>query len=78
MSNFREERIEKLLKELEYEIKRGLIENEIAEEFSFRFYALSRKIPNGMVFCEFHTRPIPSHMIYPGDIYNSSKLRVVK
>ena len=47
-TNFRMERIEKLLAELRYEIERGMLERDIGEE-----------IPDGVVFCEFRTRPVP-------------------
>jgi len=54
-----QERIERLLHELEYEVTRGMMENEIDEHMGFRFYVpISRKIPDGVVFCEFRTRPI--------------------
>mgnify|MGYP001594521731 CR=1 FL=1 len=63
--NYRMERIERLLKELEYEVTRGMIENEIDEEITFRFIVpRSRKIPNGFVACEFSTRPKTSYDIY--------------
>lgn len=75
--NFRQERIEKLLEELRYEIERGMIDREIEEEMSFRFYVpISSKIPDGVVFCEFRTRPVPRHMMHPHDL--QPRLRVVK
>lgn len=59
-TNIREERIERLLRELEYEITRGMLEKEIGEELTFRFYVpVSSKLPDGVVFCELRTRPIP-------------------
>lgn len=58
-TNIREERIERLLRELEYEITRGMLEKEIGEEMTFRFYVpISSKLPDGVVFCELRTRPI--------------------
>ena len=61
-TNFRQERIEKLLYELRYEIERGMMSREIDEEMGFRFYVpVSSKIPDGVVFCEFRTRPVPRH-----------------
>jgi hypothetical protein len=73
------ERIERLLHELRYEIERGLIEREIAEEMTFRFiFPISHKIPDGVVFCEFRTRPTPRYNIM-GDLeLNQPRLRVVK
>lgn len=63
-TSFRRERIEKLLRELRYEIKRGMMENEIDEHLSFRFYVpVSRQIHKGVVACRFETRPVPAHMV---------------
>lgn len=51
-------RIERLLQELQYEITRGMMEREIEEEMGFRFLVpVSRHFPNGVVECEFRTRP---------------------
>jgi single-stranded DNA-specific DHH superfamily exonuclease len=56
--NYRKERIERLLNELRYEIERGMLEREIDEEISFRFVVpISQKIKNGVVLCEFRTKP---------------------
>jgi hypothetical protein len=63
-SNFRMERIEKLLRELRYEIERGMLERDIDETIGFEFYVpLSHVIPNGVVYCQLRTRPIPRHMM---------------
>jgi hypothetical protein len=71
------ERIEKLLAELRYEIERGMLNHDIGEELTYRFYVpISSKIPDGVVFCEFRTRPITRMMMEPGDY--ESRLRVVK
>jgi len=76
-TNFRQERVEKLLHELRYEIERGMMEKEIAEEMTFRFYVpISSKIPDGVVFCEFHTRPIPRWSMNPDSL--QPRLRLVK
>ena len=76
-SNIRRERIERLLNELRYEVERGMLEHEIDEEMGFRFYVpLSRKIPDGVVFCEFRTRPIARHGMHPDDF--GPRLKVVK
>jgi hypothetical protein len=76
-TNFRRERIEKLLTELRYEIERGMLERDIGEEFTFRFYVpLSNKIKDGVVFCEFRTRPVPRHCMSPDDM--QPRLRLVK
>ena len=59
-SNMRKERIERLLKELEYEFTRGVMEREIDERMGFCFVVpISHIIPDGTVFCEFRTRPSP-------------------
>jgi hypothetical protein len=74
--NLRQERIEKLLEELRYEVTRGMLEREIEEELSFRFFVPnSVKIPHGVVFCEFRTRPVPTYWM-PIDI--EPRLKVVK
>lgn len=59
-SGFRRERIEKLLHELRYEIERGMLSHEVDETMGFEFYVpLSSAIPDGVVFCQFRTRPVP-------------------
>lgn len=76
-TNFRMERIQKLLHELRYEIERGMMEREIDETLGYRFYVpISQRIPDGVVFCEFRTRPVPRHMMHPDDL--QPRLRVVK
>ncbi len=37
-TNFRKERIEKLLHELRYEVERGMMEHDIDETLQFKFY----------------------------------------
>lgn len=76
-TNFRQERIEKLLHELRYEVERGMLEHDIDETLAYRFYVpLSQAIPDGVVFCEFRTRPVPRHMMHPDNL--QPRLRVVK
>lgn len=76
-TNFRQERIEKLLHELRYEVERGMLERDIGETIGFRFYVpISQAIPDGVVLCEFRTRPLPSHMIEPE--LHQPRLRLVK
>lgn len=76
-TNFRRDRIEKLLHELRYEVERGMLERDIDEEMRFRFYVpLSNKIPNGVVFCEFRTKPVPRVMMSPEDM--QPRLKLVK
>lgn len=77
IANIRQERIERLLAELRYEVERGMLEREIPEEMGFRFYVpLSRAIPDGVVFCEFRTRPITRLMMSPDDV--TPRLKLVK
>lgn len=74
-ANYRLERITRLLKELEYEVVRGMMEREIDEEMTFQFYVpLSQRIHNGVVFCSFRTRPMPAPMMQVGE----PRLHIVK
>jgi hypothetical protein len=76
-TNFRKERIEKLLHELRYEVERGMLEGDIDETVGFRFYVpLSKAIPDGVVFCEFRTRPVPRYYMHPDDL--QPRLKLVK
>lgn len=76
-TNFRRERIEKLLNELRYEVERGMMERDLDEEMGFRFYVpISQKIPDGVVFCEFRTRPVPRYDMSPEDL--QPRLKLVK
>lgn len=74
-TNVRQERIEKLLRDLEYEVTRGMLEKDIPEEMGFRFYVgISSKIPDGVVACEFRTRPVPRYHMHPDDLRPRLKL----
>lgn len=77
-AKMRMERITRLLRELEYEVTRGIMENEIDEEIGFRFMLpMSRKIPGGIIGCEFRSRPA---MAYEGSFYGvheQPKLKIV-
>jgi hypothetical protein len=79
-ANIREERIERLLNELRYEIERGMIEREIGEEISFRFIVpLSSKIPDGIVWCEFRTKPVHRQDTFGYDVaLYEPRLKLVK
>jgi hypothetical protein len=75
-TSFRQERIEKLLHELRYEIERGMMENEIEEELGFRFIVpISRHIRDGVVQCEFRTRPMHRSAMNIEDL--EPRLRIV-
>ena len=79
LPNYRMERINRLLDELRYEVERGMLEREIDEELGFRFYVpVSRKIPDGVVFCEFRTRPIHRYAMHPDYLEQGARLKVVK
>lgn len=78
-SNIRMERIEKLLRELEYEVTRGMMEREIEEEIAFRFLvANSARVLGGVVFCEFRTRPVTHFEAAFGGGRLESRLKLVK
>jgi hypothetical protein len=63
-TNFRRERIEKILFELRYEVERGMLDGDIDETLSFDFVVpLSKQIPDGVVVCEFRTRPTPRYQV---------------
>jgi hypothetical protein len=76
-TNFRTERIEKLLLELQHEVTRGMMDGDIDETFQFRFVVpVSKKIPEGVVKCRFETRPSIDRYMATGDY--SPRLRVIK
>lgn len=63
-NNPRLERIERLLRELEYEVTRGMMERDISETIDFKFIVpISKALPGGVVACEFYTRPTPMAQI---------------
>lgn len=77
-AKMRMERIKRLLRELEYEVTRGIMEREIDEEIGFRFVVpVSRKIPGGIVGCEFRTRPGQTYDAAYYGLHETPKLRVV-
>jgi hypothetical protein len=64
-TEFRKERIEKLLHELCYEIERGVWQKEIDETLSFDYIIpYSRTIMDGVVKIVFRTNPMPSKYFY--------------
>lgn len=77
--NFRMERIERLLKELQYECERGMMEGEIDESLCFRFVVpVSKVISDGVVLGEFRSRPVPRFAALSLNTPEGAKLRVVK
>lgn len=74
--NYRFERIQRLFDELRHEITRGMMEGEIDESMGFRFIVpVSKSIPNGVVWCEFRSRPVPGYAVDPSE---QPTLRIVK
>lgn len=74
-ANIREERIQRLLDDLQYEVKRGMMEGDVEETIGYTFYVpISKHIPDGVVLCEFHTNPIPRHAMNPEDLQPRLKL----
>lgn len=72
--NYRWGRIERLLHELRYEIERGMMEREIDETIGYRFFVpLSSQIPDGIVHCEFRTRPVPRYYMLDNDMLEALK-----
>ena len=70
-------RIDTLLYELQYEITRGMMENDIDETMVYEFAVpVSRRLPGGVVLCEFRTRPVQHYIVTPD--MHQSKLRIVK
>lgn len=76
--NYRIERIDRLLKELRYEIERGMLEREIDETLAFTFYVpISRQGTGWVVGCEFRTRPTPAYAMPSNYLRDGPKLRVI-
>lgn len=74
---YRKERIERLIRELQYEIQRGMMEREIDETIHFSFYVpLSSVIPDGVVYCTFQTRPMPRYAMSVDQL--TPRLKLVK
>ena len=64
MSKDRLDRIERLLDELRYEVTMGMMEREVDETLNFTFYVpISNDVPDGVVECEFRSRPIHRSMM---------------
>lgn len=76
-TSLRRERIEKLLNELRYEVERGMMEREIDETMTFRFFVpISNAIPGGVVRCQFQTRPVPRYEAVGSEL--QPRLTIVK
>ena len=76
--NYTEERVERLLEELRYEVEKGMVTGQIDETLTFEFFVpVSRSIHDGMVHCRFETRPI-THIQAMCRGHDQPRLRVVK
>jgi len=76
--NYRADRIDRLLNELKYEMTRGMMENEIEEEWALAFVIpISRHFRQGVVLCEFRSKPVPRYQISI-DIANGADLKIVR
>lgn len=59
-TNYRMDRIQRLLDDLKREVEIGFVQREIDETLMLRWLVpVSSAIPGGAVFCEFRTQPIP-------------------
>ena len=73
------ERINRLFKELRYEIERGFMEGEIDESIGYRFVVpISRQIKNGIVVCEFRSRPVHRDSEFNGGFDQEPRLKLVE
>lgn len=80
-ADYRKERIERLLYELQHEVTRGIMEQEIDEHITHRFVVpvSPQTYPTkGVVFCEFHTRPLEHYGMAPLPDPAGPRLKVVK
>ncbi len=73
-ADMRRERIERLLKELEYEITRGVMGREIEPEMGWS--QIMPGGPTGNVVAEFRVRPLAPGQLHMGDL-RPPRLRVV-
>lgn len=76
-ARMRVDRIDRLLRELRYEIERGIMDNEISEQMSYDFVIpMSRTMSNGCVVFQF--RLFPTGADYAAGHYRKPvKLRIV-
>ena len=75
--NLRQERIERMLTELRYEVSVGMMQGEIDEHLAFTFIVpQSKACPGGVVRCRFETIPMGrQNAMYHG--IEEPKLRIV-
>lgn len=73
------DRVERLFKELRYELERGFMEGEIEESLRFEFVVpVSREIKEGAVHFLFESRPVHRYSILGSSLISESRLKVVK
>lgn len=78
-SEYRMERIQRLLDELKYEITRGMMEQQIDETIGFSFIIpVSTQIKGGVVWCEFRTRPVHYDSVFGRELNAGPALKLVK
>lgn len=75
--NWRQVRVERLLEELREEITLGMMAGELDEFLGFAFIVpVSKSLKNGVVRCEFRTRPQLAVTTNPDEM--QPRLQVVK
>lgn len=75
-NSYRWERIERLFSELRYEIERGMMDGGVDETIGYSFIVpISKSIPDGVVRCEFRSRPVTRAGLWASDV--EPKLRVI-
>ena len=76
--NYRADRIDRLLNELKYEMTRGMMENDIEEQWGLSFVVpISRHFRDGVVLCEFRSRPVPRYQLTMDQI-SGADLKIVR
>ena len=74
--NYRQERVERLLNELKYEVTRGIMEGELDEYLTFTFLVPRPALPSEVVRCEFRTTPVTRDIQYLTERLASDGLKV--
>lgn len=77
---YRMERIERLLKELQYEVTRGMMDGDIEDEaIGFCFYVpVSKVLRDGVVRCEFRTEPVDRILAMCDSEATLPRLKIIK
>jgi hypothetical protein len=77
-AEYRKERIERLIHELEYELTRGVMDHEIEESLHWRYIIpVSRKIPNGVVVVQMQMWPATRDTVLPSG-HTGPRLKLVE